>query len=466
MEGAAEARGSHERTHVVLVPGFGGFDALGQVEYYAGVTELFEAWSKAAGKAAVLHYFDNFPTAGVETRAARLARFLAKRMVRGQIAAGDPIVLVGHSTGGLDIRQLVLDLDGARLPVVADGRVDMDPGRILPQVRRVVFLSVPHWGTNIADWVRSHKALRERAIADLRKLVAGSQVRVVDRIEEWLAGRAYDVYDADLLLAVQDALSEANEANGCPGPMRTAEAHEAASELALYLRHMASDFRVIDDLTVEPAERRPRSPAHLKCVDRRREQRLWNRLGIDVLTYATVADPPFPFVAGKPAPVWQLADPCAWREITAGTAMSSDTDITYRLCYRACAGGPFQIPHMAGQVTSDLTSSGARAIQVWDNDGIVNTASMLWPRGPNVLVSADHLDIVGHYQLTRADPRSGRRYLSYDALKSCPRFTDEMFTRVWTDVFRFAVGLGRATVVAPVGQSSVTVTPQLAMASS
>ena len=30
------------RCHIVLVPGFGGFDALGRVEYYAGITHLFQ----------------------------------------------------------------------------------------------------------------------------------------------------------------------------------------------------------------------------------------------------------------------------------------------------------------------------------------------------------------------------------------------------------------------------------------
>ena len=32
------------RYHIVLVPGFGGFDAIGQVEYYTGVTSLFQTW--------------------------------------------------------------------------------------------------------------------------------------------------------------------------------------------------------------------------------------------------------------------------------------------------------------------------------------------------------------------------------------------------------------------------------------
>ena len=42
-----------------------------------------------------------------------------------------------------------------------------------------------------------------------------------------------------------------------------------------------------------------------------------------------------------------------------------------------------------------------RPIELWDNDGVVNTAPMLWPKGEKVLVLADHLDIVGHYKLVR-----------------------------------------------------------------
>jgi hypothetical protein len=32
-----------------------------------------------------------------------------------------------------------------------DGGAQIKPGKILECLRRVVFLSVPHWGTNIAD---------------------------------------------------------------------------------------------------------------------------------------------------------------------------------------------------------------------------------------------------------------------------------------------------------------------------
>ena len=110
------------RAHVVLVPGFAGFDALGQIEYYAGVTPLFQRWKEAAGRPhATLHYFDNLPTASVQSRARRLGAWLAKRVARGELQPGDTLALVGHSTGGLDIRRLIRDLTGGAAAAPSPG---------------------------------------------------------------------------------------------------------------------------------------------------------------------------------------------------------------------------------------------------------------------------------------------------------------------------------------------------------
>src|SRR5271157_939976 len=206
---------SRKRCHIVLIPGFAGFDALGQLEYYGGVTPLFRRWR--AGNE-VLHYFDNLPTAAVVTRAARLRVYLAKRIARGEMLAGDDIVLLGHSTGGLDIRGLLWDLHHRKEPIVVDGGANVKPQEILKAVRRVVFLPVPHWGCNIADWVRAHTVLREKLVGELRAAVAGSQVLLVDRIEEWVTGGAASLTGSGLLRAVQDSLGEANEHSGKPGP--------------------------------------------------------------------------------------------------------------------------------------------------------------------------------------------------------------------------------------------------------
>ena len=109
----------NSRIHVILITGFAGFDALGQLEYYAGVTPLFRNWQKKHKDrpTAVLHYFDNFPTAAVATRSELLRQYIVKRIARGEFTNGDRIALIGHSTGGLDIR----------LPQGCRGRSRRDP---------------------------------------------------------------------------------------------------------------------------------------------------------------------------------------------------------------------------------------------------------------------------------------------------------------------------------------------------
>ena len=423
------------RAHVVLIPGFGGFDALGQIEYYAGVTSLFRKWHDKHKKL-VLHYFDNFPTAAVVTRAQKLERYLAKRIARGEIQPDDALVLVGHRTGGLDIRRLLGNLaDPNRIiPVNGDIRpeftVNVKAGDILKRECRVVFLSVPHWGTNIADWVRGHCILRATVIADLRAALEGSQWPGLDTIERSITGGAATLTGADLLRAVEDVLSE-SDARLCQGnPTCTAEAHEAASQVALWLLQMASDFRAIDDLSAQaPAGEEPRLPK-----------------GIKVRSYVTIGRRPFRFDPGKAAPRWDLSDPCAYPEVMKDPVLSKGTDVAYRFCYRACAGGPFNRATPSGEKFLSPAQQrqvkrwlGKDGIQLWDNDGIVNTASMFWPQGDNFLVPADHLDIVGHYKLAEAVPGSVRKYHSYDSLGSNSEFDENTFSEVWNDIFKFCV---------------------------
>lgn len=438
----AESSGSphNMRYHIVLVPGFAGFDALGQLEYYAGVTPEFEKWNVNRPDVA-LHYFDNFPTAGVITRATRLRTYLARRLARGEIAPGDVVSLVGHSTGGLDIRWLLWGLSGnaggAPCPIRVDVGSTVEPSDLLDAIQRVVFLSVPHWGTNIADWVRAHKVWREAIVAQLRLAVAGSQTYILDQIEERATGLAACLTDADLLLAVEDSLAEANACNGERTALRALAAHEAASELALYLRQMAADFHAIDDLS----SRRPRggavSPAHFDDAEREKELAFWEGQKIRVRSFATIGGRPFDFPLGEPAPIWTLTDLCTYPESTKKGPQSAGTDIAYRIGYRACAGGPLGYPELSGKVRRRLGACPPPPMELWDNDGIVNTVSMLWPRGENIETAGDHLDIVGHYHLVKAPPGAGRRYEAYDLLGSSPLFSDPMFTQVWTEIFNF-----------------------------
>ncbi|KAJ9115442.1 hypothetical protein QFC22_005200 [Naganishia vaughanmartiniae] len=194
------------RHHIVLVPGFGGFDALGQLQYYAGVSEQFHNWqqSRPNGQPPVdLHYFDNLPTASVATRAVRLREYLAKRIARGefrvtsgpmekQYPGDDKVFLVGHSTGGLDIRKLLSGLqqmmDRQELIDVDGNEVTVNPHDVLRIVEGVAFLSVPQYGTNVADWVISHRLERQfiAHVAAKVAIKAGQNVYwpLIDRLSE------------------------------------------------------------------------------------------------------------------------------------------------------------------------------------------------------------------------------------------------------------------------------------------
>lgn len=190
---------SRGRVHMVLIPGFAGFDALGQIEYYAGTTDRYLRWRAGGGspdRAVVIHYFDNLPTAGVQTRADRLRAYLAKRIARGEIQDGDTISLIGHSTGGLDIRRMLsapvdaqLRLDGGAGTAGSTATtVYVSQSEILDKVSRVVFVSVPQFGTNIADWVRGHTLFRRGVIDGLYRSVQGAAIPPVEKAISGLLG--------------------------------------------------------------------------------------------------------------------------------------------------------------------------------------------------------------------------------------------------------------------------------------
>jgi triacylglycerol lipase len=416
------------RSHIVLLPGFAGFDMLGQLEYYAGVTQQFKDWQAGHGDA-VLHYFDSFPTAAVATRAMRLRNYLAKRMLRGEFAKEDRITLVGHSTGGLDIRRLIWDLakdceSGAeRIRYSFDGvpktsKWKIDPRQMLKMIDHVVFLSVPQWGTNLADAVKEHDLLRKMVVDGLCTAVVGSQVPLLDTLEDSVATCIAEHGEPDVVFAIRDSLSEATPVCGGKG-MRGAAAQEAASQLWLWLRHMASDFDAINDLTPwrrsagDDHERA--SPAHFGFKTRDKERAIWTRYRTQTKSFATISPRP----------------------------EQSGTDFAYRICHSACASGAFHYPG-PGDVPEPKEAVGTRKgpIQISDsdNDGIVNTASMFWPNGADtVLVEGDHMDIVGHYHPVPAPKDTGRKYQAYDLLMSESGFDDSRFAGVWNEIFEFAL---------------------------
>jgi hypothetical protein len=435
------------RTHIVLVPGFGGFDALGQIEYYAGVTPVFDEWVQAAapGSAAsraTLRYFDNLPTAAVTTRAQALRAYLEKRLARREFQPGDRIALVGHSTGGLDIRQLLRDLQPERTagPRFIDGdanaAVSVHAEALLSNIQRLGFLSVPQRGTNIAQCVEAYERDVLGSIRLLAAAVAAAHARPLAPFERWLG--LFNPRDVpEVLLAARDALLETLEPGGRRDGYAAALARQAYEELSSYLGNASSDFFAIPDLApLGPSS----TPARYDETAREEEKAAWAARGVRTRSFATIGRPPFdrpPKVSAAGA----VRDRAGLLAELAHVDREHRTDATYRFSYAACASGPFRADPSSDSVRD---GGGIRKIEPWENDGIVNTASMLWPDGPETtLVHADHADIIGHYRLSPAvSPEqllSGRVNHTYDIFKSSSGFDERVFKAVWKDLFDFCV---------------------------
>lgn len=405
------------RIHIVLVPGFAGFDALGQVHYYAGTSSIYQDWlaeqpQPGPGRRSVLHYFDSLPSGAVATRSARLHAYLAKRIARNEFQQDDQIVLVGHSTGGLDIRHLLMDL-ATPDEVPVNGKmgeaIPVDNQKLLKMITRVVFLSTPHYGSNIADdWLT--RTWLVRALLRTGLLLFYGSLRVPSGLLSRVLGPRPSL---DAWYAIQDALLEAHDM-GIDDPIKSADAREASAQISLWIKQMAYDFSVLTDLGTEQ--------------NARKAEQDWPR---SVLTrsYATVSPVP---------PAW------SWRSWLRGRQSDDaapSVDLIYRLVHLMTGRGKFRerMPIAEDWFVDPGVSVGP--LDHTASDGIVNTASMFWKHGGDTkLVLADHGDIIGHF---RRDPKTfkrnggGRRFTSYDFFESGSSFDEHTFKAIWREIFTF-----------------------------
>ncbi len=441
------------RTHLVLVPGFGGFDAFGELRYYAGVTRLLSTWR--AGDASfpphthdaqawtvsspeqraelTVHYFDNHPTAGVATRARLLRTWLAKLVARGTVGPSDTITLVGHSTGGLDIRALLHDLHTSPpgLAIAVDGAPEAVPiATLRDAVRRVVFLSTPQHGTNIADFVRAHPAvLRAILVALDAGVTAATQPLVAT-----LAARLVSALPLGLGPLAADTVVDLAKRHGrrCRWPralrveesVALAEAQEAYAEVKLWLDRAQADFLALDTLAVE----RGTSAAVLACTV---------PPGVKALTFATIGrDVTTPLPRGG---LWRLPDLLR----VVGTA-DPGSDVLYRLAWAITCVGPLQertLPNDRRTQPHRAVISGREVkLQHHHNDGIANTAAMVWENEPVRLVEGDHGDIMGHFAVSPEPLGPWDVEGRYDLFVSGSGFTVDHFVRVWREVLDFGAG--------------------------
>jgi triacylglycerol lipase len=148
------------RQHVYLSPGMFGFGRLGSYDYFTHVERELTARFAAAGHELETHVLDELPTASIRRRATRLAEIVQ------HTSGNDPIHLLGHSTGGLDVR-LVASPATRSIPAATLAW--------LPRLRSITTMNTPHFGTPLAGFFTT--ASGQRVLAALSVLtVAGLTV--------------------------------------------------------------------------------------------------------------------------------------------------------------------------------------------------------------------------------------------------------------------------------------------------
>src|SRR5262249_47451336 len=129
--------------HVFLVRGFFGSATLGELRYFAHVREYLLSAFARRGLGVHIDVVATRPTASLPNRAERVLATMAQTLQDDD----GPVHLIGHSSGGLDIRLLLSP--GVTLPT------ELDVERYARQVRTAVTVATPHHGTPLAAFFAS-----------------------------------------------------------------------------------------------------------------------------------------------------------------------------------------------------------------------------------------------------------------------------------------------------------------------
>ncbi len=370
--------------HVYLVPGFFGFTNLGELTYFGHVVRFLADRSAGSGPALRVHAVKTPPTASLPTRAARLAEAIDATAGRGN----GRIHLIGHSSGGLDVRLLLSP--GVSLPT----HVDIE--RLAGRVRTAVTVSTPHHGTPVASFftgLRGRQLLELVSVATMYVLRFGHlPVTALLRLGALFAR-------LDRHLGVNSAL------------------------LDQLFGQLLGDFSL----------GRRRAIGRL-LADVRRDQALLTQLtpeGMHVFN-ASVRTPGGvrcgSVVIGARAPgigavVAAGLDPAA-----------QASHAVYRALYRlASRTRPADRPVLAAAQAEALRRGFGSMPTLAANDGLVPTRSQVWGDVIHVAL-ADHLDVIGHFDAPSHAPPH------YDWLSTGTGFDRARFEATWRDVARYLHG--------------------------
>lgn len=362
-------------TKIYLVPGFFGFTSLGAMNYFHRVHEVLrEALDRYAIEADIIDCATQ-PTGSIRYRADRV---LQQVIDTGGLEARN-VHLVGHSTGGLDIRLLVT-------PNVSL-RADDTEERLGERVRSVTTVSTPHFGTPLANFFTTFQGRHLLQVLTLLAtttpgryaIFSGAQlVSLVASIDNRLGRRS----------TFLDAVSER---------ILKSISVDESNALWAFLEEVSSDQGAIIQLTPEGTN-------------------LFNaavsdRPGVDYHCAITAAPPP---------PAYSITQ--LVKQGRLGTAMMFM--LLHKLTTREHAHYPYPSPAEAMQ--ESIQAQLPFELDATSNDGIVPALSQLYGK-PSVVVVGDHLDVVGQFRYSGGDALS-------DWLPSGSRFDEARFRYVWQTI--------------------------------
>ena len=360
-----------------------GFGNLAGYDYFKHVRAGLERRFNAAGVNAVFEDVPAPPTSSLRYRSRILAATVAK-----SAGSEGPIHLIGHSTGGLDVR-LVLS------PSVNLG---VTPEQLAWRKRVVsaVTMNSPHYGTPLATYFATVSGTRvlyvlslltvvsltigEPSLAIFSRLVAG-----VGGIDSLFGG------DMRLFSRVTDSI------------LRFVD-REGRGEIADFLSKVRIDQGAIIQIMPE---------------------------AMDLFNAATQVDPNVRFgcvvSAAAPPRAMRFARRM-WSPYAAFTAAIYST--LYQFASQESAVYPYARP--TPREAEFLRAGVDHEVTAASNDGIVPTLSALW--GELLWAGeADHLDILGHFH----DDQKPAQHM--DWVTSGSRFTRQRFGAVLDEITKFAL---------------------------
>ncbi len=369
-----------DRTHdVYLIPGFLGFVNLGRITYFGHVRRILGERFAALGLDARIHVVRTPPTASLPARAALLAEAIASTARRGA-----PLHLIGHSSGGLDVR--LLTSPGVALPT------DVGVERLAGRVRTVVTVSTPHHGTPLASFFTTLRGQQLLQVLSLNTIYVLHFGHLPISALLWMGGMVLRFGDLVVNSELLDELFS----------------------------------RLLEDFTVGR-----RRAVRAMLGDVVRDQSLMLQLtpeAMEVFNASVLRRPGIRYGAV----VTQAARPSLRATLAAGLDPAAQaTHAVYAALYRLNAMAPSR---RSLRPTPPQTRALRRAYGATPSadasDGIVPTLSQTWGHVIHAAV-ADHLDALGHFGDAAHDPPH------VDWLVSGSGFDRPRFEALMDDVARF-----------------------------